>query len=176
MKRPSCWRSWSASRRSARRRPCAQVYTPSWHQAVHGHAQDEEAELRAERVRITKERAAEAARKAAEEAAGAEASARDELVRGNPLILGGATAFQARAAGLAGLRAGRGRGRTPRGDPLVKGGALFLSCAHACLARAPRNNASRGVSAVGRWLLGVAARRLQGCLGRSDALMRSQDT
>ena len=58
--------------------------------------QDEEAELLAELERIKKERAAEAARKAAEEAASAEASAKDELIRGNPLILGGAAPFQAR--------------------------------------------------------------------------------
>lgn len=58
--------------------------------------QDEEAELLAELERIKKERAAEAARKATEEAASAEASAKDELIRGNPLILGGAASFQAR--------------------------------------------------------------------------------
>ncbi|KAK9831535.1 hypothetical protein WJX81_006631 [Elliptochloris bilobata] len=56
--------------------------------------EDEEAELLAELERIKKERAAEAARKAAEEAASAEVSAKDELIRGNPLILGGATSFQ----------------------------------------------------------------------------------
>ena len=60
------------------------------------HRQDEEAELLAELERIKKERAAEAARKATEEAASAEASAKDELIRGNPLILGGAASFQAR--------------------------------------------------------------------------------
>jgi len=84
------------------------------------HAQDEEAELLAELERIKKERAAEAARKTAEEAAGAEASARDELVRGNPLILGGAAAFQARA-----------RGCTLRGDSLIKNGAVLLKRARA---------------------------------------------
>jgi len=82
------------------------------------HAQDEEAELLAELERIKKERAAEAARKAAAGAPGAEASARDELVRGNPLILGGAAAFQARAQGC-----------TLRSDSLIKNGAVSFSCA-----------------------------------------------
>ncbi len=63
--------------------------------------QDEEAELLAELARIKKEREQEAAKKAAEEAAVAQSSLQQELVRGNPLIAGkfaGGNDFQASTA------------------------------------------------------------------------------
>ena len=88
--------------------------------------QDEEAELLAELERIKKERAAEAARKAAEEAASEEASAKDELIRGNPLILGGAASFQvgvARGSFWFSMPHYVTWGLTPCGLPLILGGA-----------------------------------------------------
>lgn len=51
-------------------------------------AQDEEAELLAELERIKKEREEAAAKRAAEEAAVAASSLQEELIRGNPLIVG----------------------------------------------------------------------------------------
>lgn len=51
-------------------------------------AQDEEAELLAELARIKKEREEEAAKRAAEEAAAAASNLQEELIRGNPLIIG----------------------------------------------------------------------------------------
>ena len=50
--------------------------------------QDEEAELLAELARIKKEREEEAAKRAAEEAAVAASNLQEELIRGNPLIVG----------------------------------------------------------------------------------------
>lgn len=50
--------------------------------------QDEEAELLAELARIKKEREEEAAKRAAEEAAAAASNLQEELIRGNPLIIG----------------------------------------------------------------------------------------
>ena len=52
------------------------------------HAQDEEAELLAELARIKREREEEAAKRAAEEAAAAASNLQEELIRGNPLIIG----------------------------------------------------------------------------------------
>ncbi len=52
------------------------------------HAQDEEAELLAELARIKKEREEEAAKRVAEEAAVAASNLQEELIRGNPLIVG----------------------------------------------------------------------------------------
>lgn len=56
--------------------------------ATHRYAQDEEAELLAELARIKKEREEEAAKRAAEEAAAAASNLQEELIRGNPLIIG----------------------------------------------------------------------------------------
>ena len=52
------------------------------------HAQDEEAELLAELARIKREREEEAAKRAAVEAAAAASNLQEELIRGNPLIIG----------------------------------------------------------------------------------------
>lgn len=50
--------------------------------------QDDEAELLAELERIKKEREEAAAKRAAEEASAAASSLQEELIRGNPLIIG----------------------------------------------------------------------------------------
>jgi hypothetical protein len=50
--------------------------------------QDEEAELLAELERIKKEREEVASKRAAEEASAAASSLQEELIRGNPLIIG----------------------------------------------------------------------------------------
>ena len=64
--------------------PCAGHYGS--HQVLC--MQDEEAELLAELARIKKEREEEAAKRAAEEAAAAASNLQEELIRGNPLIIG----------------------------------------------------------------------------------------
>ena len=67
--------------------PCMHaLFSPCHHNSLG--MQDEEAELLAELARIKKEREEEAAKRAAEEESMAASNLREELIHGNPLIVG----------------------------------------------------------------------------------------